>query len=463
MLYLDIIWWSWSDIMTLDIPDYVKLIIERLERKGYEAYLVGGSVRDMLLGKTPTDYDIATSASPDEIESVFYDFKTIDIGKKFGTIIVFQEKGDVEVTTFRKEGKYLDGRRPEWVSFSSDVKDDLSRRDFTINAIAYNKTKGILDPFDGREDLKRRIIKTVGNPEERFNEDYLRILRAARFASQLGFTIDESTFQAGKQYSSHIKKVSMERIFNEVYKILLSHIPSYGIRILEKMGALKVILPEIIPAIDFKQRNPHHEMDVYDHILCVLDSVPSVIEIRLAALFHDIGKPHTLTIDEERIGHFYGHDELGADISKEVLKRFKAPNELIEEVYNLVKEHMNHHTKFKEKGLKRLIRRLGEKEVFNLIELQIADIKCSNKEATMDHIIERRNKIKEILEKDEAYDIKQIAINGKDLMELGFEQGPIIGEILEYLLEKVMEKPELNDKEILKRIVLEKYTPSLVK
>ncbi|MCF6462756.1 CCA tRNA nucleotidyltransferase [Clostridium sp. Cult1] len=449
--------------MTLDIPDYVELIIERLERKGYEAYLVGGSVRDMLLGKTPTDYDIATSASPDEIESVFSNFKTIDIGKKFGTIIVSQEKGDVEITTFRKEGKYLDGRRPEWVSFCSDVKDDLSRRDFTINAIAYNKTKGILDPFEGREDLKRRIIKTVGNPEERFNEDYLRILRAARFASQLEFTIDESTFQAGKQYSSHIKKVSMERIFNEVYKLLLNQIPSYGIRILEKMGVLKVILPEIIPAIGFKQYNPHHEMDVYNHILCVLDNTPSVIQIRLAALFHDIGKPYTLTMDEEGIGHFYGHDKLGAEISKEVLKRFKASNNLIEEVYNLVKEHMNHHANFKDKGLKRLIRRLGEEEVFHLIELQIADIKCSNKEANVDHIIERRNRIKEILEKDEAYKIEQMHIDGKDLIKLGFEQGPIIGEILEFLLDKIIEEPELNDRGILKNIVLDKYSSNLAK
>lgn len=449
--------------MTLDIPDYVELIIEKLERKGYEAYLVGGSVRDMILRKTPTDYDIATSAFPDEIESVFSNFKTIDIGKKFGTIIVSQEKGDVEITTFRKEGKYLDGRRPEWVSFCSDVKDDLSRRDFTINAIAYNKTKGILDPFEGREDLKRRIIKTVGNPEERFNEDYLRILRAARFASQLEFTIDESTFQAGKQYSSHIKKVSMERIFNEVYKLLLNQIPSYGIRILEKMGVLKVILPEIIPAIGFKQYNPHHEMDVYNHILCVLDNTPSVIQIRLAALFHDIGKPYTLTMDEEGIGHFYGHDKLGAEISKEVLKRFKASNNLIEEVYNLVKEHMNHHANFKDKGLKRLIRRLGEEEVFHLIELQIADIKCSNKEANVDHIIERRNRIKEILEKDEAYKIEQMHIDGKDLINLGFEQGPIIGEILEFLLDKIIEEPELNDRGILKNIVLDKYSSNLAK
>ncbi len=440
--------------MTFDIPDYVEVIIDRLEKEGYEAYIVGGSVRDMLLNKVPTDYDIATNATPDIIESIFSDFKTVGIGKRFGTILISQKEGDIEVTTFRKEGKYLDGRRPEWVSFSSDLEDDLSRRDFTINAMAYNKFKGVLDPFDGKGDLKRKIIRTVGKPEDRFNEDYLRILRAVRFASQLGFTIEESTFRAGEQCSSNIQKVSMERICNEFFKILLSKTPSYGIKLLKSIGVLKIILPEIIPAIGFKQNNPHHEMDVYNHILCVLDNTPPTIQIRLAALFHDIGKPHTLTIDEDGIGHFYGHDKMGADISTAVLERFKVSNDLIEKVHKLVKEHMNHHSHFKEKGLKRLIRRLGEKEVFNLIELQKADIICSNKEASIDHIIERRKKIEEILEKDEAYEINMININGKDLMDLGYDQGPIIGEILEYLLEKVMENPELNNKEILKRIAL---------
>lgn len=441
--------------MTFSIPDYVESIMDTLEKNGYEAYIVGGSVRDILLGKTPTDYDIATNAHPEEIECIFSEYKTIDVGKKFGTILIYQPEGSIEVTTFRKEGSYIDGRRPEWVSFSYKIEDDLSRRDFTINAIAYNKYKGIIDPYNGRKDLKRKIIRTVGEPEERFNEDYLRILRAVRFASQLKLTIDEPTFSAGIKCSPNIEKVSVERIFSEFFKILLSETPSYGIRLLENIGVLKIILPEIIHSIGFKQNNPHHEMDVYNHILCVLDNTPPIIQIRLAALFHDIGKPHTLTIDEEGIGHFYGHDKIGADISKEVLKRFKASNELVEKVSNLVKEHMNHHADFKEKGLKRLIRRLGEREVFNLIDLQIADIKCSNKEATIDYIIERRNRIEEILEKKETYEINQMDIDGEDLMDLGFEEGPIIGEILEYLLEKVMEKPELNDKEILKRMALD--------
>lgn len=444
--------------MKFDIPEYVKRIIQRLEDNGYEAYIVGGSVRDMILGKSPKDYDITTNAHPDEIEYIFRDFRTVNVGKQFGTIVVCQEEGEVEVTTFRKEGRYLDGRRPEWVSFSSSIEDDLSRRDFTINAIAYNEKKGIVDPFNGQEDISKRIIRTVGDPNERFSEDYLRILRAVRFSSELDFNIEEETFKAAKVHSKYISKVAMERIADEFFKILLCPEPSKGIRLMEKMELLEQILPEIIPAIGFEQKNPHHEMDVYNHILCVLDNTPPILEVRLAALFHDIGKPHTLTLDEKGVGLFYGHDKIGADIAREVLKRFRASNRLIDLVYNLVREHMNHHANFKEKGLKRLIRRLGEEEVFKLTALQKADIKCSNKDATFDHIVEREKRIKSILERKEAYDIRHLDINGKDLIDLGFKQGPIIGKILEYLLEQVMEKPELNKKEILKNMVLDKFS-----
>jgi len=444
--------------MRFDIPQYVKLIIQRLEERGYEAYIVGGSVRDVLLGKKPKDYDITTNASPDEIEYIFNDYKTVNVGKKFGTIKVCQQEGDVEVTTFRKEGSYIDGRRPEWVSFSSSIEDDLSRRDFTINAIAYSERKGIVDPFNGQEDISKRTIRSVGDPNERFSEDYLRILRAVRFSSELSFHIEEETFKAAKTYSKHILKVAMERIADEFYKILLCPMPSKGIRLMEKMGLLEVILPELIPAIGFEQKNPHHEMDVYNHILCVLDNTPPVLEVRLAALFHDIGKPHTMSVDEEGVGHFYGHDRVGVDIVKQVLKRFKASNQLIDKVSSLVREHMNHHADFKEKGLKRLIRRVGEKEVFDLIALQKADIICSNKQAKIDHIIERENKIRDILKNKEAYDISQLNISGRDLIYLGFEQGPVIGKILEYLLDKIMENPELNQKEILERIALDKFS-----
>jgi tRNA nucleotidyltransferase (CCA-adding enzyme) len=445
----------------LNLPYYVNQIIYKLEEKGYEAYVVGGSVRDIMLNKQPSDYDITTDALPEEVERIFFDIKRVNIGKKFGTVILVQEEGTVEVTTFRKEGRYIDGRKPEWVLFSSHILEDLSRRDFTINSMAYNPKTGLVDPYDGKKDLYKGIIRTVGNPEDRFSEDYLRILRAIRFSTQLGFTIEESTYQAAKDYGHNISKISVERITDEFLKIILCEKPSRGIGLLKETGILGIILPEIVSAIGFQQKNPHHDKDVYEHILCVLDNTPPVLQVRLAALFHDIGKPHTFTIDEEGIGHFYGHDRLSAEMSREVLTRFKCSNELIEKVYILVKEHMNHHTYFKEKGLKRLIRRVGEDEIFNLMELQKADIKCSNKDADIEHIHERENKIKEIIEEDEAYKLSHLGIDGNDLIDLGFKEGKIIGEILEYLLEQVMENSKLNCKDILKKMALKKYSSKL--
>lgn len=441
-----------------NIPRYVEKIIEKLESVGYETYIVGGSIRNILLGKEPSDYDIATAALPHTVEEIFFNCKTINIGKKFGTIIICCKEGNVEVTTFRKEGGYIDGRNPEWVSYSKNIIDDLSRRDFTINSMAYNKKTSIIDPYNGREDLKRKLIKTVGDPDKRFSEDYLRILRAIRFSSQLNFSIENKTFYAGKKHASKISNISMERTREELFKILISKTPSKGIRLLEKIGILQVILPELVSTIGFDQKNPHHELDLYNHILCVLDKTPSIIQIRLAALFHDLGKIYTLTVDEKGIGHFYGHDEASVEISEEILKRLKCSNELIEKVNILIGEHMNHHGEFKEKALKRLIRRVGEDEVFNLMALQKADIKCSNKEATVYHIIEREKNIKDVLEHKQAYEINQIDINGSDLITLGFDQGKKIGEILEYLLEKVMEEPELNKKENLKDMALEKFS-----
>lgn len=444
--------------MLFCLPKYIEQVLYTLEDNEYEAYVVGGSVRDILLKKPPEDYDIATDATPAEVESIFHDLKKINVGKEFGTIILILGEGQVEITTFRVEGAYTDGRRPSWVRFSPNIIEDLSRRDFTINAMAYNHRTGLIDPFGGKEDLKRGILRTVGNPEDRFSEDYLRILRAVRFSTQLRFTIEESTYKAAKKYSKNISSISMERITDEFFKILLCEKPSKGIRLLKELGILEIILPEIVPAIGFDQKNPNHEMDVYEHTLCVLDNTPPIIQLRLAALFHDIGKPHTMTIDEEGIGHFYGHDRLSAEMSKEILTRFKCSNDLIQKVYILVKEHMNHHANFSEKGLKKLIRRVGEEEIFNLIKLQKADIKCSKKDATIDHIIDREKRTMQIIENKETYDLKQLEINGDDLISLGFEEGKIIGEILEYLLGRVMEQPSLNDKETLKKLALKKFS-----
>lgn len=443
--------------MEFFIPSYVERLLDKLEENGFCAYIVGGSVRDMLLGKAPSDYDIATNALPEEIEELFNEYKTIAVGKKFGTIVVVQREGNVEVTTFRQDGKYVDGRRPEEVFFSKDLKDDLSRRDFTINSLAYNKNTGIIDYFNGVEDLKNKIIKTVGDPEERFKEDYLRILRAVRFATQLGFTIEEKTFNACKLYSKYLSNISMERIQDEFFKIILSDKPSKGIRLLKDINALDVFLPELVDAVGFNQHNPHHDKEVFEHILCVVDKVEAILHLRLAALFHDIAKPHTLTIDEKGVGHFYGHDKLGAKMARTVLKRLKASNEIIEKVTLLIDKHMTQHADYKEKGLKKLLAILGEDEIFTLLKLQKADRLCSNVNADISDLIDREKKIKEIIEKKEPYTIKHLAINGNDLINLGYNKGKIIGEILNYLLKRVMEKPELNEKEKLIQIVKEEF------
>lgn len=443
--------------MVFNIPTYAERIIDKLEEKGYEAYIVGGSVRDLLIGREPHDYDINTNALPEEIMEVFKEYKTLEIGKKFGTIVVVQNEGIVEVTTFRSDGEYIDGRRPEEVYFSKELKDDLSRRDFTINAMAYNKNMGLIDYFDGRGYLKHKLIKTVGDPQDRLKEDYLRVIRAVRFASELEFFIEDETYKACKDYSQYLSHISIERIRDEFFKILLVKYPSYGIRLLKDTGILDVILPEIIKSVGFNQHNPHHNKDVFEHTLAVLDNTSPILHLRLSALFHDIAKPHTFTLDDDGIGHFYGHDKIGANMAREILKRWKSPNDLIDKVYILIDKHMTQHDNFKEKGLKRLIAKVGEEEIFTLLELQKADRISSNGESSIEYLLDRENKIEDILNNEEVYEKKQLAIDGNDVIELGYKQGKLIGKILDYLLEQVLESPELNNKEKLIGIIKDKF------
>lgn len=439
------------------IPQYVNRVIYTLETNGYEAFIVGGSVRDLLLGKEPSDYDITTNATPDEILELFTDYKTIFIGKEYGTVVVVQLEGNIEVTTYRKEGEYIDGRRPSEVFFTKDILEDLSRRDFTINSMAYNNKVGVLDPFGGKKDLDNKIIKTVGDPHERLREDHLRILRAVRFSSQLGFEIEEETRKACKSLGHSLKCISSERIRDELFKILLSKVPSKGIILMKDLDILEVVIPELVDAVGFDQHNPHHDKNVFDHILCVIDNAPQVLSVRLAALFHDIGKPHTLTIDKDGIGHFYGHDKVGAEIGEQILIRLKASNDLISKVTTLVKEHMTHHAKYKEKGLKKQISRVGKDEIFNLLSLQKADRICSSSNVDITFLKEREELIKKILENNEPYEKKQLKIDGNDIISLGYTQGKEIGEILDYLMDKVLGNPELNQKDKLIKMIQRKY------
>lgn len=443
--------------MDFYIPEFINTILNALEDEGYQAYVVGGSVRDMILGKIPHDYDITTSANPDEIQRIFKDYKTLLVGKQFGTVVVVQGENSIEVTTYRSEGKYLDGRRPSEVFFSDDIYDDLSRRDFTINAIAYNEKEGIIDPYNGQKDIEYKIIRCVGNPKERFMEDHLRILRAVRLSTQLGFEIEVNTYKACKDLSGTLNSISAERIREELFKILLSKNPSDGIRLLKDLNILEIIIPELIDTIDFDQKNPNHNKNVFEHIMCVLDKTPPVLSIRLAALFHDIGKPYTLAVDENGIGHFYGHDGLSAKIAEKVLLRLNSSRKLIDKVSIMIKEHMSSHNDMKDKGIKRQINRVGKEDIFNLLELQKADRLCSNDNADITFLLEREEEIHRILDENEPYEKNHLNIDGNDIIDLDFKEGKIIGEILAYLLEKVMENPELNEKEKLIEMAKEKF------
>lgn len=443
--------------MKIRIPDYVNTLLKRLEKNNFEAFIVGGSVRDALLGIEASDYDIATNAHPGEIEELFKDFKTIEVGRKFGTIVVVQDEGNIEITTYRIEEEYIDGRRPSEVSFTRNVVEDLKRRDFTINAIAYSEKEGLIDPFNGRNDLKNKIIKTVGDARERFSEDHLRILRCIRFSSTLEFEIEVDTLKAAKEMGHLLEEISVERIRDELFKILLSNKPSLGIRLLDRLNILEIVVVELTESIGFNQHNPYHEMDVFEHTLCVVDNTPPIIEIRLAALFHDIAKPRTFSLDENGIGHFYGHQDMGAGMAKKILQRFNTSKKIIEAVSILIKNHMTSHNKYSKKKLKRLINRVGEGQIFNLLDLQIADMRCTSENRDISFLNSRKKEINRILEEDEPVVKKQLAIDGNDIVKLGYAEGRIIGDILDYLLELVLENPKLNEKETLLKIVLSKF------
>lgn len=324
--------------MNIKLPNGVAFIIKELNRNRHEAYVVGGSIRDALIGLVPKDYDITTSANPEEVMRIFK--KTIPTGLQHGTVQVITSDGIYDVTTYRSEGDYRDSRYPTNVIFIDDLVEDLKRRDITINAMAYNTEKGIIDPFNGTDDIKSRIIKAVGNPTERFKEDALRILRAVRLATVLDFNIEENTLQAIVETMDGLRFISVERIREELDNILMSDNPSRGISLLYHLGLMKYVLPELMPIAIFNQFNPHHDKDVLNHTLEVLENTPKSLPLRLAALLHDSGKPSTFTVDDKGIGHFYEHEKISAQIAKLALSRLKYDNKTISTVTKLISFHM---------------------------------------------------------------------------------------------------------------------------
>ena len=431
----------------MTLPDYVRDCLDALENAGFAAYCVGGCVRDSVLGLTPQDYDICTAALPEQTEAVFAHRKLVLAGKKHGTVGVVFEKNVVEITTFRTEGTYQDNRHPDWVAFVPDVEADLARRDFTVNAMAWSPTRGFADPFCGRQDLEKGLLRSVGDPRQRFREDSLRILRGLRFAARFGLTIEENTWQAMTAQKHLMDNLARERVFEELCKLLAAvrtarQLVGYG-------PILAAVIPELEPMIGFDQRSPHHAYDVFTHTAYVVTEVPPELTLRWAALLHDVGKVPTFTRDATGRGHFYGHAGVGADMADVILRRLKAPTALREQVVFLISKHMTRLEPDK-KQLRRWLGRLGGETLEQLLSLQEADM-CSKslvRPAGWAHFLQIRGLLAQIREENACLSLKDLAVNGHDLMALGF-RGKAIGEGLEWLLEQVLEEELSNSREAL--------------
>lgn len=420
----------------------------------YESYFVGGAVRDMILGYSINDYDITTLATPDEIRETLHMYKTIDIGGSLGTVLARTENFSVDITPFRIEGEYKNYRKPEEVIFSKDVRDDIKRRDFTINAILYNGE--FIDYVGGIEDLRNKIIRAIGDPEERIREDALRILRAVRFASKYDFEIEDGLKSAIISNVSLLKNISYERIRDEFVKILLDKNVKLGINLLKELHILDIILPEILETYDYDQNSKYHENNLYDHIVNVVGYSPEVLEIRLAALLHDLGKPSTFSMGEDGVAHYYGHEVESSEIARNVLRRFKFFNEIIKNVRILIENHMTFQSVMTDRALRRQIRKVGSDNILNLYDLMVADRLGTMKSRSADDIFKRRDRVVELL-KEPTSKPKFLNFGGSDLIEMGFTPGPEFKKILNELTELVLDDPSLNTNEKLRQIVERNY------
>ena len=432
----------------MNLPADVKNIIEVLESNGHEAYAVGGCVRDCILGKIPHDWDITTSAKPEEVKALFK--KTFDTGIEHGTVTVLLNGTGFEVTTYRVDGKYEDGRHPKQVTFTASLEEDLKRRDFTINAMAYNDTRGLVDLFDGMKDLENGLIKAVGDPLERFSEDALRMLRALRFAAQLGFEIDKATYEAIKELAPTLERISAERVQVELVKLITSPYPQ-KMRQVYEAGLTKVFMPEFDVMMECEQVNKHHMYTVGEHSICAMENCPPDKVLRLTMLLHDVAKPKCKTSDEKGQNHFKGHPIEGAEMAKSILKRLKFDNDTIDEVVKLVRYHDERPEPTK-RNVRHLLVKVTEKSFENLMLVKKADMlaqsmyKRQEKLAELDEI---ERLYHEIIEDKECLSIKDLQINGKDLLDAGVPQGTKIGVILKTLFEEVVEEPSLNTREYL--------------
>ena len=431
-------------MIQIQIPEKAKYIIETIQNAGFEAYVVGGCVRDSILGRCPEDWDITTSARPEQVKALFR--RTIDTGIQHGTVTVMLDKEGFEVTTYRVDGKYEDSRHPREVTFTPNLEEDLKRRDFTINAMAYNETEGLIDIFGGLQDIGAKLIRCVGNPERRFSEDALRILRCLRFAAVLGFSIEPETGKALMTCRNLLREMAPERVHEELTKLLCG---PWAASVLRRYpDVIGAVLPEILPMVGFDQRNPHHCYDVWEHTLHALDAAPPDSVLRWAMLFHDMGKPECFALDTQGIGHFMGHGVVSRRIADGVMDRLRFDNAAKERIGELVEWH--DHRVETEKGVRRMLNQFGERNFRYLLAIQRAD--------NMGQAEEFRGRQKEIdrieamldreLEKGSCFSLKQLAVNGNDLLGLGLS-GPAVGRTLQGLLDRVMDGTLPNDRDAL--------------
>ena len=430
------------------LPEAVKKIINVLQSAGYEAWAVGGCVRDSILHREPDDWDITTSARPEQVKVLFH--RTVDTGIQHGTVTVLMDRVGYEVTTYRIDGEYEDSRHPKEVTFTASLQEDLRRRDFTINAMAYNEEAGLVDIFGGIEDISKKVIRCVGDAKERFTEDALRMMRAVRFSAQLGYDIEKATRLAICELSQTLEKISAERIRTELLKLLVSPHPEM-LRICRETGMAAVFLPEFDQMAQTVQNNPHHCYDVAEHtIQALMHSAPEKT-LRLALLFHDMGKAKTRTTDQDGVDHFHGHSEVSAELARTILRRLKFDNETIDRVVRLVRAH---DVKIEpgERNMRFALNRLGPDlfpELFLVKEADLAAQSDYHREEKQEHLRKMQEDYEAVIASGACLTLKGLAVNGKDLIGIGMQAGRGLGDILQKLLEEVLEEPQRNTKEFL--------------
>jgi len=441
--------------MRIEIPEDVKTISRIIRNAGFKSYLVGGAVRDQLLGLAAKDYDLCTDARPEDIISLFR--KVIPTGIKHGTVTVLMNRKSYEVTTFRIDGEYSDGRRPDRIHFTDDLTEDLKRRDFTINSIAYDVLEHkIYDPNGGESDLKAGIIRAIGIPEERFREDGLRSIRACRFASQLNFSIDEETIRGIRTCLFNIKDLSAERIYEEFIKIMKTDKPSISFHLFQDTGILSLILPELSLCAGVSQKG-FHDYDVFEHLLMSCDAAPADNPVvRFAALFHDLGKPGVKKIGDDGIPTFYNHETESVKIAEDIMNRYRFPKNKMNRILHLIANHMFHFTPdWTDAAVRRFIKKVELDYLEDQYLLRQADIEgmgTNQDNLKFKSLNELKLRIGKILEEENAFTIKDLAVNGMDIIKLGVPGGPKIGIILESLLETVLDDPAQNKREKLLEI-----------